>query len=57
MIFVLSFLLMKNKENAGSACAGLFVQSHLKSNFEGIWIHLDIASPVTEVFTKFKLRN
>jgi probable aminopeptidase NPEPL1 len=43
---------MKNSvskgDNAASACAGLFVHSHLAKNFEGVWIHLDIASPVLD---------
>ncbi len=30
-----------------SACAGLFVHSHLGSDFNGVWIHFDIAAPAT----------
>lgn len=41
-------LFYKKADNAPSACAGLFIQSHLDKNFKGIWIHLDIAAPVTE---------
>jgi len=43
---------MKNSvskgDNAASACAGLFVHSHLAKNYDGVWIHLDIASPVQD---------
>lgn len=43
---------MKNSaskgDNAASACAGLFVHSHLAKDYEGVWIHLDIASPVQD---------
>lgn len=39
---------MKNSvakgNNASSSCAGLFVQSHLSSDYKGIWVHLDMAS-------------
>ncbi len=37
----------KRMNNASSSCAGLFVHSHLGSDFDGIWIHLDIAYPST----------
>lgn len=44
---------MKNSvskpDNASSSCAGLFVYSHLSSKYEGIWIHVDCASPVSDV--------
>lgn len=43
---------MKNSvskgDNASCSCAGLFVHSHLGSKYEGIWIHLDIASPAMD---------
>lgn len=35
-------------DNAASACAGLFVHSHLNPKFDGIWVHLDIASPISD---------
>jgi probable aminopeptidase NPEPL1 len=35
-------------DNAACACAGLFIHSHLGSDFDGIWIHLDMAYPVTD---------
>ncbi|XP_054288440.1 probable aminopeptidase NPEPL1 [Macrosteles quadrilineatus] len=41
---------MKNsvadRHNAQSSCAGLFVAAHLGFDFPGIWIHVDMASPV-----------
>ncbi|KAI2663846.1 putative aminopeptidase NPEPL1 [Labeo rohita] len=41
---------MKNsvadRENAQSSCAGLFIGSHLGFDWPGIWVHVDIASPV-----------
>lgn len=39
---------VSSANNASSACAGLFIHSHLGSDFDGIFAHLDIASPVTE---------
>lgn len=41
---------MKNsvadRENAQSSCAGLFIGSHLGFDWPGVWVHVDIASPV-----------
>ncbi|XP_077430362.1 putative aminopeptidase NPEPL1 [Vanacampus margaritifer] len=41
---------MKNsvadRENAQSSCAGLFIVSHLGFDWPGVWVHVDIASPV-----------
>ncbi|KAM8867148.1 putative aminopeptidase NPEPL1 isoform 1-T1 [Synchiropus picturatus] len=41
---------MKNsvadRENAQSSCAGLFINSHLGFDWPGVWVHVDIASPV-----------
>ncbi|XP_020792615.1 probable aminopeptidase NPEPL1 [Boleophthalmus pectinirostris] len=41
---------MKNsvadRENAQSSCAGLFIASHLGFDWSGVWVHIDIASPV-----------
>lgn len=43
---------MKNSvakgDNASCSCAGLFIHSHLGSKFDGIWIHVDIASPAMD---------
>ncbi|XP_021916677.1 probable aminopeptidase NPEPL1 [Zootermopsis nevadensis] len=40
---------MKNsvadRSNAQSSCAGLFIGSHLGFDFQGIWIHVDMAFP------------
>ncbi|XP_055308614.1 probable aminopeptidase NPEPL1 isoform X2 [Sitodiplosis mosellana] len=35
-----------NRNNAQSSCAGLFIAAHLGFDFPGIWIHVDMASPV-----------
>lgn len=32
--------------NATSSCAGLFIGSHLGFDFQGIWVHVDMAYPV-----------
>ncbi|TNN81273.1 putative aminopeptidase NPEPL1 [Liparis tanakae] len=41
---------MKNsvadRENAQSSCAGLFIGSHLGFDWPGVWVHVDMASPV-----------
>ncbi|XP_068118258.1 probable aminopeptidase NPEPL1 [Hyperolius riggenbachi] len=41
---------MKNsvadRENAQSSCAGLFIASHIGFDWSGVWVHVDIASPV-----------
>nr|XP_033819314.1 probable aminopeptidase NPEPL1 [Geotrypetes seraphini] len=41
---------MKNsvadRDNAQSSCAGLFIASHIGFDWPGIWVHIDIASPV-----------
>uniref|UniRef100_UPI00358FDF35 probable aminopeptidase NPEPL1 n=1 Tax=Myxine glutinosa TaxID=7769 RepID=UPI00358FDF35 len=41
---------MKNsvadRGNAQSSCAGLFIMAHLGFEWPGVWIHLDMASPV-----------
>ncbi|KAJ1123113.1 hypothetical protein NDU88_001586 [Pleurodeles waltl] len=41
---------MKNsvtdRDNAQSSCAGLFIASHIGFDWPGVWVHVDIASPV-----------
>nr|CAD7606267.1 unnamed protein product [Timema genevievae] len=41
---------MKNsvtdRSNAQSSCAGLFIGAHLGFDFPGVWVHIDMASPV-----------
>ncbi|XP_061432092.1 probable aminopeptidase NPEPL1 [Lethenteron reissneri] len=41
---------MKNsvadRGNAQSSCAGLFIAAHLGFDWPGVWVHVDIASPV-----------
>ncbi|XP_015253379.1 PREDICTED: probable aminopeptidase NPEPL1 [Cyprinodon variegatus] len=36
----------QDRENAQSSCAGLFIGSHLGFDWPGVWVHVDIASPV-----------
>ncbi|XP_059089693.1 probable aminopeptidase NPEPL1 [Tigriopus californicus] len=42
---------MKNsvgdRSNAQSSCAGLFIFSHLGFDFPGVWVHIDMAYPVS----------
>lgn len=44
---------MKNsvadRSNAQSSCAGLFIASHLGFDYAGVWIHVDMATPVHAV--------
>ncbi|XP_055381563.1 probable aminopeptidase NPEPL1 isoform X2 [Condylostylus longicornis] len=41
---------MKNsvadRSNAQSSCAGLFIAAHIGFDFPGVWIHIDMATPV-----------
>ncbi|XP_005993620.1 probable aminopeptidase NPEPL1 [Latimeria chalumnae] len=41
---------MKNsvadRDNAQSSCAGLFIASHIGFDWPGVWVHVDMASPV-----------
>nr|CAD7266498.1 unnamed protein product [Timema shepardi] len=41
---------MKNsvtdRSNAQSSCAGLFIGAHLGFDYPGVWVHIDMASPV-----------
>lgn len=43
----------QDRENAQSSCAGLFIGSHLGFDWPGVWVHIDIASPVHAVSTFF----
>ncbi|XP_042161135.1 probable aminopeptidase NPEPL1 [Oncorhynchus tshawytscha] len=36
----------KDRKNATSSCAGLFIGSHVGFDWPGVWVHVDIASPV-----------
>lgn len=53
---------MKNsvadRTNAQSSCAGIFVAAHLGFDYPGVWIHVDMASPVHSVsFTLLYFEN
>ena len=37
---------VKDRANAQSSCAGLFIGSHLGFDYPGIWVHVDMAYPV-----------
>ena len=40
---------MKNsvadRNNAQPSCAGLFIMSHLGWDWDGVWMHVDMAAP------------
>lgn len=48
---------MKNsvadRSNAQSSCAGLFINAHLGFDFPGVWLHVDMASPVHVVRAQY----
>merc|ERR1712210_195716 len=37
---------VKNGDNAQSSCAGLFIGANLGFDYPGVWLHVDMASPV-----------
>lgn len=41
--------LYQDRNNAQVSCAGLFVGAQLGWDFPGVWIHVDMASPVHTV--------
>ena len=44
---------MKNsvadRSNATASCAGLFIGANLGFDYSGVWLHVDMASPVHTV--------
>ena len=40
------FGVIQNRDNAQSSCAGLFINAHLGFDYPGVWLHIDMASPV-----------
>jgi probable aminopeptidase NPEPL1 len=38
---------VKDRSNAQSSCAGHFIESHLEEDYEGGWLHVDMAGPAT----------
>lgn len=42
-------LLLQDRDNSPSSCAGLFIASHIGFDWPGVWVHLDIAAPVHAV--------
>lgn len=39
---------VKDRGNAQSSCAGHFVEAHLDENYDGDWVHVDMAGPSTK---------
>ncbi|XP_030371693.1 probable aminopeptidase NPEPL1 [Scaptodrosophila lebanonensis] len=37
---------VSDRQNAQSSCAGLFVAAHLGFDYHGVWMHVDMATPV-----------
>lgn len=42
----LTLPLLKDRCNAQSSCAGLFIGAHLGFDYPGSWVHVDMAYPV-----------
>lgn len=40
------YLTLQDRQNAQSSCAGLFVAAHLGFDYPGVWMHVDMATPV-----------
>ena len=38
-------ILLQDRSNAQSSCAGLFIGAHLGFDYPGVWIHVDMAAP------------
>ena len=36
---------VKDRANAQTSCAGHFIESHLNEDYEGGWLHVDMAGP------------
>merc|ERR1711890_174797 len=36
---------VKDRSNAQSSCAGLFINANLGFDFPGVWLHVDMAAP------------
>lgn len=51
---------MKNsvadRSNAQPSCAGIFIAAHLGFDYPGVWIHVDMATPVHSV-SKMKKKS
>jgi probable aminopeptidase NPEPL1 len=39
---------VKDRGNAQTSCAGHFIESHLSTDYEGEWLHVDMAGPGTK---------
>ncbi|CAD6993157.1 unnamed protein product [Ceratitis capitata] len=40
------FMANSDRNNAQPSCAGLFVGAHLGFDYPGVWMHVDMATPV-----------
>ena len=36
---------VKDRSNAQSSCAGHFIEAHLEEDYDGGWLHVDMAGP------------
>lgn len=36
---------VKDRMNAQASCAGHFIESHISEDYEGDWVHVDMAGP------------
>jgi len=41
-----SLFWFQDRQNAQASCAGLFVAAHLGFDYPGVWMHVDMATPV-----------
>jgi len=39
---------VKNRSNAQVSCAGLFIGSHIGFDYDGVWLHIDMAAPAKQ---------
>lgn len=46
---------LQDRQNAQSSCAGLFIAAHLGFDYPGIWMHVDMATPVHCVSDSIRL--
>ena len=42
-------LCVQDRSNAQVSCAGLFIMSHLGQDYQGAWLHIDMATPAASV--------
>jgi probable aminopeptidase NPEPL1 len=42
-------LSFQDRSNAQASCAGLFINANLGFDYQGVWLHVDMAAPVSVV--------